>query len=378
MKEKRALRFIVTVLVFSVAIFSVLFFATGDKPVSAQSSEEPGLSGYAWSSTIGWLSFDEQPTAGTTTINTLTGYINGFAWSPNIGWVQFGDLSGFPSGLGTVPSNARRVGNSIVGWARACAGTVDGDCYSADRTDGWDGWISLSGQATDVANSVYGLTVNTVNNDDIITGSAWGGVNVGWLKFNLDGISGPGVVITEPAAPALSMSVSPVTIFRGTNSNVTVYWTPTSLSSYSCTKTNTNSTGVSPNNWAGDLTSAEKTNGTKNDTVVENVPLANTLLTDITYKITCTKSGQQTITRQVVVSVNSQPINNTCTAPANSIACPNNGQTAPYDVITGNASNCPINPLPEDRCKFYCIPGFVVRGTDPNERCARASSIEEI
>lgn len=162
-------------------IFSINSFKT--EKVSAQSA--PGdMHGYAWSSNIGWISFNgsDEGASGNykVTIDQQTGYLSGYAWSSNIGWIKFGGLSGFPTnGNGTVQDNARLTDDGLTGWARVCAGTVNGDCTGASRTDGWDGWISLSGIADDGGR--YGV----VRQDNRLVEFAWGGL-LGWLSFTND------------------------------------------------------------------------------------------------------------------------------------------------------------------------------------------------
>jgi hypothetical protein len=149
------------------------------------------VSGYAWSDTIGWISLD--CATGGPTGNDIcatkdyhldidaSGYIIGFAWSDNIGWIQFGGLSDFPTGGGTSAQDAQIVGNTLIGWARACGGTVSGNCSSmTSRTDGWDGWISFSGTGYGVTLASGAFTPCQVGS----TSCAWGDVNVGWVDFS--------------------------------------------------------------------------------------------------------------------------------------------------------------------------------------------------
>ena len=68
----------------------------------------------------------------------------------------------------------------LTGWARACAGTVNGDCASATRTDGWDGWIKLR-QDSD-GYGVYPYDTATVQPK--LRGSAWGSDIIGYLGFS--------------------------------------------------------------------------------------------------------------------------------------------------------------------------------------------------
>jgi len=138
------------------------------------------LSGYAWSDTIGWISFsnctDPSTSTGCTGIPYQVTYddsnnpadLDGYAWSSNVGWIHF--VGTFPSNasLPDLPPGSTNAATaqgskitqvlapnpldsriSLTGWARATSPTPggDGSCPSFDQNpDGcWDGWISLSG-----------------------------------------------------------------------------------------------------------------------------------------------------------------------------------------------------------------------------------------
>jgi len=58
---------------------------------------------------------------------------------------------------------------AVSGWAKALA-----------AGDGWDGWIRLSGTASD--SSPYGVSLNNLAKE--FTGWAWGDTNMGWISFN--------------------------------------------------------------------------------------------------------------------------------------------------------------------------------------------------
>ena len=49
------------------------------------------MSGYAWSSNVGWINFD--PTDEQVTIDPASGEFDGFAWGENVGWIHFGNGS---------------------------------------------------------------------------------------------------------------------------------------------------------------------------------------------------------------------------------------------------------------------------------------------
>ena len=90
--------------------------ATVTVAACASGGDGGNMNGFAWSETIGWISFNSGD-SGTCTPATYgvsideDGYLEGYAWSENIGWIQFGGLSGFPSGSGTVSDDAKMVGN---------------------------------------------------------------------------------------------------------------------------------------------------------------------------------------------------------------------------------------------------------------------------
>jgi hypothetical protein len=164
---------LLTLLMF---VLFVGLFTVNETEIDAQTSTNE-LTGYAWSSNIGWISFncsnaDECGTSDYKVILDDNKNLTGYAWSSNAGWLQFGNLSGFPSGNGTSATNARIVGNEIVGWAKFLAGTQE--------DDGWDGWVSFDG-------SGYGVEVLTTESEDAsVTGYAWGDDVVGWIDFNLN------------------------------------------------------------------------------------------------------------------------------------------------------------------------------------------------
>ncbi len=153
-------------------------------PAFAHAGAEHNLVGWAWSSNIGWISFNSTNDHDPNTAGVQQSGINygvhksasgdlcgnngcslpGYAWSPAIGWIQFGGLSSFPSGSGTQGINAAVNGTNLQGWARALS-------YDAS----WDGWISLSGAGPSYGVSLFGST---------FSGYAWGSDVLGWINFD--------------------------------------------------------------------------------------------------------------------------------------------------------------------------------------------------
>ena len=188
------------VFLFGIFLFGILNVSTAQAWFDKIPSGGAELNGYAWSDTIGWISFNCR--TGGLTGGNICGSVNynvrldedgnfyGYAWSDNIGWIKFGNLSNFPdntAGIGMYDENAYIYGNYpdvyIKGWARACAGTVSGTCADmTSRTDGWDGWISFRGNASDATFSQYGVQMSAAGGTS--NSFAWGGPVVGWISMD--------------------------------------------------------------------------------------------------------------------------------------------------------------------------------------------------
>lgn len=199
-------------------ILSGLFIFSPSAQAQADIPSNTELDGYAWSSTIGWISFNCKTggaggadICGTSNykVSLLTnGNFQGYAWSSNVGWIKFHSLSSFPTGSGTTASNAQVTGTfpdlTLVGWARACAGTTSGTCSTmVSRTDGWDGWISLAGTAPS-----YSILFDSTGGD--LNDFAWGSNVVGWINF--DG------VLYDPAPITSSLTGVGCEIAQGASS----------------------------------------------------------------------------------------------------------------------------------------------------------------
>jgi len=191
--------------------------ATETQTVSAGFDPFDNVSGWAWSSNIGWISFNNKDcdtnnngyvdvacgsvddasvpsknyTVRVDETNRFsaggTGAFSGWAWSSNIGWVSFNqsDTGTTTSPLAYVEWGGANAGR-VTGWARALSGcqAVPGvpvsSCSSNDpglASGGWDGWIKLN----PTGNSLYDVYINS---DNTLSGYAWGGDVVGWIRFS--------------------------------------------------------------------------------------------------------------------------------------------------------------------------------------------------
>ena len=183
-------KYIISIAIMILLVLVIGGFAVKYQKADAQTSGPYDLHGWAWSSNTGWISFnsgDIGAGGGPYKVYVLDdGEMIGYAWSANIGWIKFGGLSGFPGSGGN--ANLSVDTSSVSGWARACVGTVPGDCSSmTSRTDGWDGWIRLADFAsgsffpTGHLDGTKGLSIDKNTGD--FKGYSWdSGVN-GWINF---------------------------------------------------------------------------------------------------------------------------------------------------------------------------------------------------
>ncbi len=115
------------------------------------------VSGWAWSSNIGWISFNCTNRGTCATVNygvniardpgnPAIGNFSGYAWSANIGWIHFAPAGPYPA----APHHSARVDLAtgiVSGWARALA-----------HDGGWAGWIKLRG-------TNYGVSISTTTGE---------------------------------------------------------------------------------------------------------------------------------------------------------------------------------------------------------------------
>jgi hypothetical protein len=358
---------------YIVAGLLAIVFVVGTFSGSAQAESSP-LSGWAWSSNIGWISFSSTNAGagggnyGVTVATTTAtdGTFGGYAWSPNVGWVSFersttGNPPSSDIGPGSGPIASIDLGNGAVdGWVRAIAGV--------GRTDGWDGWIHLSGtnhasrlnmtQSTDV--STGGVSYNPVSK--AFSGYAWGSDVVGWLSFMPT--VGTGVCVNNctpgpTVVPTVSISAN-LTLVAPNGSSV-LTWSSTNTTS--CTASN---------GWSG----SKLTGGTQTVN-----PAVNT-----TYTITCTGvsgSNPTSATASVTVSVGTSPTL-TCSQPARSNQCTTGGgrtfkyasevsDPIPAGTPSATLTSCsiPAASLVTYFCYYECQSGFTINGN----RCSSSDQV---
>jgi hypothetical protein len=322
------------------------------------------LTGWGWSDTIGWISFNcanGGPTGnsicGTSNYSVsedVSGNLTGYAWSDNIGWIQFGGLTGFPNTLFGTNAQVTSSG-SFRGWVQAVA--------AAGRTDGWDGWINLFGFSSN--GSPYGLGFNT--STGLFSGYAWGSDVVGWLTLNTNGVATPCDPTKEvcQGAPtggiaSVNLSISPSSVATGTPA--TLSWV--SVNTTSCSATS------SGGDWAGSIGAA-----TSSGSHVVG-PFSTTAGSPRTYTLTCganAQAGGGTVNSSVQLTVTA----NTQT-PSQPGSCPA-VQNATYCSGTTGSGSTVVNMCPASSsdyngtCEFVCNTGFRQLGNT----CVLNSTIQE-
>ena len=178
--------FSLEVALFAIAIFAVLFGQgfLSLVTVEGQSGSPRPLSGYAWDSNMGWISFRGVGYG----VESFGDDLQGYAWSSNAGWIRFDKgVLGVPPGGGA--SGVKLTGNQVTGWARACLvfeNGCSGILRPSSETGGWDGWISMSG-------GTYGVTYDS--NTGQFANFAWGDTNLGWIDFCPDPATGACVTL---------------------------------------------------------------------------------------------------------------------------------------------------------------------------------------
>ncbi len=360
---------------YTLPVFIIIFGFLGILSQTKASSTD-NVSGYAWSSNIGWISFNAtndtdpntagiqpSPTDYGVTMDMTTGVLTGYAWSSNIGWIQFGGFTNCPSYSANPTCQAKvdfapytlGTGGFLVpvsGWARAVAPNAINDphCSSNPSSDSfndgcWDGWISLKG-------SNFGVLMNTTTGH--LSDYAWGSDVIGWVKFDAK------VTIVPPLAPTITLTASEAGNFsnHGTNitvppnTNVNLTWVTTNV--LNCTA----GAAATPSSasWnSGAITTIP--NGSKSGITPDQTQSNQPNL----YKLTCTGTNNTQLTGIAHVTVSPVPP-----------LCPVGYSGTPPNCTI--ASVCPVGysgTPPNCTIALVCPAGY--SGTPPN--CTIASVI---
>lgn len=193
----------------------------------AQASSTDNIYGWGWSDTVGWISFNNcsDPAVVSTCTGQnygvkydTTGDVTGYAWSDTVGWIQFGGLGGFP-GVGGQAHIDTTTGQ-MTGWAKVIS--LENPNDNEVSSDWADGWISLSGLASNGAKSPYGISFNMTTGLPNTNSFAWGSNVLGWITFGQ--VKLKTTLVAPPIDPKIIITVTelnasgvPVNVTGGTN-----------------------------------------------------------------------------------------------------------------------------------------------------------------
>ena len=250
---------------------------------SACSGSSGNVTGYMWSSNVGWISLNCL-TGGSTggsvcgsspySVNvvpnssTQTGLFSGYAWSSNVGWVSFngGDVTSCGAGgaSSTNPGQQAKLKFPVTG---STTGQVTGWAKVLSASGGWDGCISLRGPS-------YGITyVSTASSNNLAGLStnpsyAWGGSTMGWISSAWANVN------FATSTVILSVNNPTLTSAGGT---VSLAWTTANLATTACTASSTTGGG-----WSG-----SKSSGGGSDLLTFGPNTTSSTITK-TYTLGCT------------------------------------------------------------------------------------------
>ncbi|MDO8600019.1 MAG: hypothetical protein Q7R73_00150 [bacterium] len=336
---------------FAVSVLAVL-------PLISHAAATDNISGFAWSDGIGWVSMNcwndfnadnviddnrctgIDPTTGRAYINYGVNAVNipgskaelqGYAWSESVGWISFNPQGPYPpsNNVGLVPGHPVQLDKAtgkVTGWARSCAVFQSG-CSGSLRDNlergGWDGWVGFGDSAQ--AGSAYGGVVVTSSGNCVYQGWGWGGWDeasksdpIGWLKMNPSrgvGVRGSGDAClpgTGTNLPVVNLTANPLTVNSGSAS--TLSWTVTNATS--CTASD---------GWFGskNITGGSETTG----------PLSATTK----YTLTCSNTNGQTPSSVTVTVGTGTAPTVTLSASPTSIS---SGGSSTLSWTVSNASSC--------------------------------------
>jgi len=198
--------------ILKIALGSLLIIGAISAFVFASVSEN--VSGWAWSSNVGWLQLNncsDPSDAGTcvgqdfgVNFDQSTGVGSGYAWSSNIGWISFDNkvcptdfsncelphIQWLADGAGLMRGFVRACSVYEIG----CSGVLKNNSLRG----GWDGFINLGDGSTD-----WGVKISPTG---LISGFAWGSEVVGWVDFAGQGDT---KIILPPSSCDLPKIINP-------------------------------------------------------------------------------------------------------------------------------------------------------------------------
>ncbi len=240
--------FIIAIAVIVSAVFVFCEYKNDFAVVRAGAGDN--VSGWAWNSNIGWISFNStdcdtdgngfidtdamvQGCSGDNLTDTVfdygvnvdsaTGNFSGYAWSENIGWISFAQSEAPPdSFVFSANCDNPAACDEISDNCTACYSSTDNNVYGWAKilSLGDDGWLKMSDDSI-AAWSGNGASVDAVTSE--FSGWAWNGndtgAGIGWINFNcadegVCAVSDYKVSLALPPGQPAITSVTPLINFQ--------------------------------------------------------------------------------------------------------------------------------------------------------------------
>ncbi len=184
----------------AVFLLTIAFFSVSS-PVRASLLAAGPLTGWAWSDTIGWISFNcltGGPTGDNICANSnygvnqdANGYLTGWAWSDSVGWISFTPsvnavgptcpLSAYDNGdcSARVSTSTGTLGN-VYGWARAVVGCPSNIWNGTSCATAGNSWTAITSSADGTKLALTGWNNQIYTSSD--SGATWTarGPAIGW------------------------------------------------------------------------------------------------------------------------------------------------------------------------------------------------------
>ncbi len=165
-----------------IALFGIIAIALIAVIRPTHATTGASLSGWGWSSNIGWVYFGPTTVGGgvfvSTTTGPTTGTFAGYAWSSNLGWISFenADVSACGAQATVDLSTGQSTSGKVSGWARSLTEKNNGTGTKA-------GCIELSGSNHVSPGSATTGGVTLDMSTGAFRGYAWSSDDIGWLQF---------------------------------------------------------------------------------------------------------------------------------------------------------------------------------------------------
>ena len=317
--------FNITTKLFFFSVFSFLLLG----PLNVSAGYNDGLKGFAWSSNIGWISFNctdleicETSNYGVTTESG--GDLSGYAWSPSVGWIDFGYFDDNPDS--SFPK-ANYASGRLTGFAKILSFEEAEDGLETRHS----GVISLNDTSSGDRHGV--IEASGQNPYNKLVNFAWDSETAGWISFNCSDLSicstSEYSVILEPffvsLIPSLVTNAENKSLY---NSELSFSWNINSPNgnTVNCANTLGNESWRDLSIGTGNLTGTDVSVGQLTETT--------------TFKLLCTdQTTNKKVERNIKVYIKSAPPSITLSSSSNNVGDSNNPPVITWEITNVRSCN---------------------------------------